>query len=330
MNTFESARDLAAPGFRDKFGDVVDLRGGSEFQILRTVDLVNRLNQRGMPFGWTVNPYRGCEVGCVYCYARSTHEYLGQRDPRAFDRVIYVKDADPRRLRRRLRAAGASGLEVAIGTATDPYQPGEARFGVTRAVLRALREVGGVRVGITTKSARITRDIELLRSVADSCDLVVNVSLISLDAELLRRLEPRAPRPDLRLEAVSTLTRAGIRTRIFIMPVLPFITDGEAGLRALVSAARSAGAGEVVSNTLFLRGAARSFFLGWIARELPWLRGRYADLYGTSDYAPPAYRQSIEQLVDRIAREQGLPGRTREERIRQEAPARPRQLSLVW
>jgi DNA repair photolyase len=233
--------NLAAPGFRDKMGDVVDQRRGVDFQVLKTRDIVNRLKAPGMPFGWTLNPYRGCEVGCAYCYARPTHEYLGQPDPDAFERLIFVKDGDPRRLRERLRAVRASGLEVAIGTATDPYQPGESRFGITRAVLGALREVGGMRVGITTKSAAITRDLDLLQAVAARCDLIVNVSLICLDADLLRRLEPRAPRPDLRLDCLSALARAGIRTRLFVMPVLPFITDSERDLRALLAAAGTAG-----------------------------------------------------------------------------------------
>ena len=322
--------ELAAPGFRNKLGEVVDQRRGVDFQVLKTRDLVNRLNASGMPFGWTLNPYRGCEVGCAYCYARPTHEYLGQPDPEAFERLIFVKDGDPTRLRERLRAVRASGLEVAIGTATDPYQPGESRFGITRAVLAALREVGGVRVGITTKSAAITRDVDLLRAVADRCDLIVNVSLISLDADLLRRLEPRAPRPDLRLDGLSTLVRAGIRARLFAMPVLPYITDSERDLRALLAAARATGTQEVVSSPLFLRGQTRPFFLAWLAREYPWLRERYAQLYRGAVHAPAAYREDLARLVDRLAREEGLGGRTREERIRAEAGPARGQLALVW
>jgi DNA repair photolyase len=322
--------DLAAPGFRDKIGNVVDQRRGVDFRVLKARDIVNRLNTPGMPFGWTLNPYRGCEVGCVYCYARPTHEYLGQRDPDAFERLIFVKDGDPARLRARLRAVRASGLEVAIGTATDPYQPGETRFGITRAVLAALREVGGLRVGITTKSAAVARDLDLLRAVADRCDLIVNVSLISLDADLLRRLEPRAPRPDLRLHCMSILARAGLRVRLFAMPVLPYITDSERDLRALLAAARTAGTREVVSGPLFLRGQTRPFFLAWLAREYPWLRERYAHLYRGAAHAPAAYREGLARLVDRLARAEGLGGRTREERIRDEAGPVQGQLALVW
>jgi DNA repair photolyase len=322
--------ELAAPGFRDKMGEVLDQRRGVDFQVLKTRDIVNRLNAAGMPFGWTLNPYRGCEIGCAYCYARPTHEYLGQRDPESFERLIFVKDGDLGRLRARLRAVRGSGLEVAIGTATDPYQPGESRFGITRAVLAALHEVGGVRVGVTTKSAAVARDLDLLRAVADRCDLIVNVSLISLDADLLRRLEPRAPRPDLRLGCLATLARAGIRVRLFAMPVLPYITDSERDLRALLAAARTAGTREVVSSPLFLRGQTRPFFLAWLAREYPWLCERYADLYRGRAHAAAAYREGLARLVDRLARDEGLGGRTREERIRDEASPVQGQLALVW
>lgn len=321
---------LAAPGFRDKFGHMVHAAGGVSFQALKARKMLNRLNGAGMPFGWTVNPYRGCEIGCAYCYARPTHEYLGQTDPGAFERLIFVKEGDPARLRTELRAARASGLEIAIGTATDPYQPGESRFRVTRQVLGALREVGGLRVGITTKSTAIARDLDLVSAVASRCDLMVNLSLISLDADLLRRLEPRAPRPDLRLDCLDRLAREGIRARLFVMPVLPRITDSERDLRALLAAARRAGASEVVSNALFLRGSTRTYFLDWIRREFPWLRGAYADLYRSSAHPPSAYRDGLRATIERLAREEGLAGRTREERIRDEAPARPQQLALLW
>jgi DNA repair photolyase len=319
-----------APGFRDKFGEIVDQRRGADFQVLKTRDLVNRLNQPGMPFGWTVNPYRGCEVGCAYCYARPTHEYLGQSDPESFERLIFVKRGDRGRLDRRLRAARASGREVAIGTATDPYQPAEGRFATTRTVLEAIGEVGGLRVSVTTKAAAVTRDLALLRAVASRCDLVVNVSLISLDADLLRRLEPRAPRPDLRVDALRQIAAAGVRTRLFVMPILPYLTDDEPGLRQLIRSARAAGAAEAISNVLFLRGSTKPLFLEWIAREAWWLSERYEALYRGSAYAPREYRSMMEQLVARLAREEGFPARTREERVRDEAPARPRQLVLTW
>jgi DNA repair photolyase len=320
-----------APGFAHRFGDVVDRRRGAEFQELKSENLLNRLTGEGMPFGWTVNPFRGCEVGCRYCYARTTHEYLGHGDPEEFEQRIYVKQASPAKLLASLIRARESGQEIAIGTATDPYQPAESRFAVTRGVLEVMARVPGLRVGLTTKSTGILRDRELLKRIAGRSDLWVNVSLISLDAPLLRQIEPRAPRPDLRLEAMRALVGDGIRTRLFLMPVLPMLTDGEAGLRELLVAARAAGAHEAISQALFLRTEMTwRFFLDFVEHEFPWAMLRYRALYPRPGSAPRAYREDVERRVARLAAQAGFPSRTREERVRGEAPARPRQLSLVW
>ena len=147
---------VPAPGFVGRLGPVVDERRAVEFHALESVNLMNRLTGPSMPFDWTVNPYRGCEVGCQYCYARPTHEYLGHTEPSEFEERIYVKRSDPERLVATLRRARAAGQEIAIGTATDPYQPAEGRFKVSESVLRAMLRVPGLRVGITTKSTAIT------------------------------------------------------------------------------------------------------------------------------------------------------------------------------
>jgi DNA repair photolyase len=320
-----------APGFVTRLGDVVDSRRGVTFQALRSENLLNRLTGESMPFGWTVNPFRGCELGCRYCYARPTHEYLGHGEPEEFEERIYVKEAGATRLLRGLLRARDAGQEIAIGTATDPYQPAEARFAVTRGVLETMARVPGLRIGLTTKSPGVLRDRALLARIARSSDLRVNVSLISLDAALLRQIEPRAPRPDLRLEAVRALTADGVRARLFLMPVLPLLTDGEAGLRELLAAARAAGAHEAIAQALFLRTEMTwRFFLDFVAREFPWALPRYRALYPEPGNSPRAYREDIERRVARLAAEVGFPVRSREDRVRAEAPARPRQLSLVW
>jgi DNA repair photolyase len=322
---------VPAPGFVKRIGQVVDMRRGAEFQQLSTRSLMNRLTGAAMPFGWTVNPFRGCEFGCRYCYARPTHEYLGHADPSDFEHRIYVKRAEGDRLIADLKRARDSGQEIAIGAATDPYQPAENRFEITRGVLEAIARVPRLRVGITTKSTAVTRDLELLQRIAAGSDLWVNFSVISLDADLLRLLEPRAPRPDLRLSALRTLAHAGIRTRVFLMPVLPLINDGEAGLRALLGAAREAGAEEAISQPLFLRSeTTHRFFLDFIEREFPWALGRYREMYPQPGNAPRPYREAVERLVERLAREAGFTARSREERVRDEAPPRSRQLSLSW
>ncbi|HET8575875.1 MAG TPA: radical SAM protein [Methylomirabilota bacterium] len=322
---------IPAPAFVKRIGPVVDMRRGAEFQELSTRSLMNRLTGTAMPFGWTVNPFRGCEFGCRYCYARPTHEYLGHADPEEFEHRIYVKRAEGDRLVADLKRARDGGQEIAIGAATDPYQPAEARFAITRSVLEAIARVPGLRVGITTKSTAITRDVALLRAIAAASDLWVNFSVISLDADLLRVIEPRAPRPDLRLGALRTLAGAGIRTRVFIMPVLPLINDGEAGLRALLVAARDAGAREAIAQPLFLRAeSTRRFFLDFIEREFPWALARYRELYPEPGNAPRSYRESVERMVERLAGEAGFKARSREDRVRDEGPPRSRQLSLAW
>jgi DNA repair photolyase len=284
-----------------------------------------------MPFGWTVNPFRGCELGCRYCYARPTHEYLGHGEPDEFEERIYVKQADGGKLMASLIRARETGQEIAIGTATDPYQPAEGRFGVTRRVLEAIARVPGLRIGLTTKSTGVLRDREVLARIARVSDLWLNISLISLDASLLRQIEPRAPRPDLRLEALRLLSTEGLRTRLFLMPVLPLLTDGEAGLRELLGAARAAGAREAISQALFLRTEMTwRFFLDFVGREFPWAASRYRALYPRPGNAPPAYREEIERRVARLSAQVGFPSRTREQRVRAEAPARPRQLALTW
>jgi DNA repair photolyase len=326
----KNKQGVPAPAFVKRIGAIVDLRRSVEFRPLETEELVNRLKDPRFPFGWTVNPFRGCEFGCRYCYARPTHGYLGHADPAEFESRIYVKRADPTKLAFRLRRALESGEEVAIGAVTDPYQPAEARFEVTRRVLEAVARVPGLRVGITTKSAGIVRDVDLLAEITGRSDLIVNVSLTSMDAPLLRQIEPRAPRPDLRLEAMAKLVAAGVPARLFAMPVLPFLTDTETGLRTLFTRARQAGAREAIWNVLFLRGETHRFFLEFIGREFPKLLPRYRALYGAGSAADPAYRERIEQLATRVALEAGFPARSRSERMVAERPPRPRQLLLEW
>jgi DNA repair photolyase len=321
---------VPAPGFVSRIGPVVDERRQTEFRCLESAEVVNRLKDERFPFGWTVNPFRGCEFGCRYCYARPTHEYLGHADPLDFERRIYVKRPDEARLMATLRRARESGEEVAIGAVTDPYQPAEARFGVTRTVLEIVERVPGLRIGITTKSPAITRDVDLLRRIAAAGSLIVNVSLASVDAGLLRRIEPRAPRPDLRVKAMAELAEAGVPVRLFAMPGLPFLTDREPALRALFRAAREAGAREAIWNVLFLRGRTRGFFLDFIAAEFPRLLPRYRALYAGGAGADAGYRERIETRAERAALDAGFPLRSRDERIAAERPGRPRQLLLEW
>jgi DNA repair photolyase len=326
MMTKKTTPGVPAPGMAARLGPTLDERRGGEYHELRSASLISKLNARPMPFGWTVNPYRGCEMGCHYCFARYTHEFLGLGDPEAFERRIYVKDIDRSRLIQDLRKAQKSGQTVALGTATDPYQPAEGRFGVTRRILEAAREVPGLRLSITTKSTLITRDAELLRAIAGASEVTVNLSITTADPALARRLEPRVPRPDVRFGAMQTLADA-VATRLFIMPILPGLTDDEANLKTLLAAARDAGASEAESNVLFLRSGTRETFMRFLAIEFPRLVPEYERLYRGSAYARPDYVREVEQRVRRLAADAGLSARRRADRPDQSAP---RQLSLVW
>ncbi len=283
-----------------RLGGVIDERHKAQYRELRAADLVNRCTARPMPFGYTVNPYRGCSTGCVYCYARYTHEFLGHNDPHEFERTIYVKRVDGATLRRSLERARRSGMLVAVGTATDPYQAGEGGFEVTRGLLEAVRALPGIRLSITTKGTLVTRDLDLLRAIAERSELSVNFSVTTTDAELARLLEPRAPRPDLRLAAMQRLAEAGLATRLFMMPVLPYLTDGDASIGALLQAARAAG-----------------------------LVARYRALYSSSAYVPPAFARTIEARFARLAGANGLAGRRRADRPDEQGPP-ARQLALAW
>src|SRR5262249_46703827 len=170
MTTCTARQGVPAPGLAPRIGAAVDARRSAVFRALTAKSLINKLTGSSMAFGFTVNPFRGCEVGCRYCYARATHEYLGHLDPSEFEEQIYVKNAEPAALLADLRRARDSGREIAIGTATDPYQPAEGRFGVTRAVLGAMARVPGLRIGVTTKSTLVARDVDLLRDIARSSD----------------------------------------------------------------------------------------------------------------------------------------------------------------
>jgi DNA repair photolyase len=318
---------VASPGMAERLGETVDERRGVEYRQLRSKELVHKFNGRPMPFGWTVNPYRGCEMACRYCFARYTHGFLGLDDRTAFERTIYVKDADRDHLVTELRRARRSGRIVAIGTATDPYQPAEGRFEVTRRVLEAARAVPGLHLSITTKSTLVARDTALLREISAASDVTVNLSITTVDAALARRLEPRAPRPDLRLHAMKALTDGGVAARLFIMPILPLLTDGEDTLRALLQGAHEAGAIGAESNVLFLRPGTREIFLEFLAVDFPRLVPEYERLYQGSAYAPADYVREIEARVRRLADEVGLSSRRRADRPDQRSP---RQLSLVW
>src|SRR5437868_14727929 len=181
----------------------------AEYFTLPSRALLNRCTSARVPFTWTINPYRGCEFACKYCYARYTHEFMEMRDGVDFERKIYVKQQTAWLLRQDLRKV-KRGESIAIGTATDPYQPAEKRFEVTKGILEELARHEGLELGIITKSNLVVRDLELLGEINRKNRLHVSLTITTMDAKLARILEPRAPRPDLRMQAVKQLSAAGI------------------------------------------------------------------------------------------------------------------------
>ena len=263
---------------------------GVEYRPLATRKVLNRCLSPRLPFVWTINPYRGCEFGCTYCYARYTHHYFQLKRWQDFERKIFFKSNAAEALLKQLRRSDLRGQPIAIGTATDPYQPAERHFEVTRSLLRALRQAEGLDVAITTKSPLILRDLELLCELDRVHTVTVNMTLTTLDPRRARKLEQRAPEPQARLRAVRRLTASGIATNIYCMPLMPGINDDAENLAPLFSAARDAGAFDVVPSPLFLRPAARDRFLPWLSREFPGLVARYRRLYGRRDFLSDADR----------------------------------------
>ncbi len=258
--------------------------------------VLNYCDTYRMPDTFTINPYRGCEFGCAYCYARYTHEFM-QLDWQEFEKKVFVKSQAAEVLLRTLDQKKIRGRHIAIGTATDPYQPAEVRFQVTRRLLEVFSQVQGLSLSVTTKSSLVRRDIPLFKKIARNNDFRVNMSLISLDHRLLARLEPKASRPEARLEALSELTSEGVCAGLFIMPVLPGLTDSPGNLEALIRSARRHGAHYVSANVLFLRESAKKIFYQFLQRSEPDLHRRYRRIYGANSYLSKGYKRRISKLV---------------------------------
>ena len=277
-----------------------------EYFTLGTRSLLNRVvSGRNLPFTWAINPYRGCEFACKYCYARYTHEFMELRDGIDFERKIFVKQQAAALLQSELKKV-KRGEEIAIGTATDPYQPAERRFEVTRAILEELVRHSGLSIGIVTKSNMVTRDAEILRRLGEHNRVFVNVTVTTVDVELARKLEPRAPRPDLRLEAVRQLNLAGVDAGVICAPVLPEITDRPRDLEALVKAACAAGAKYVFANPLFLKPCSAAIFLPFLEENFPALVERYRARYADRAFLPKGYAQRLSQLMAALRQKYGI------------------------
>jgi DNA repair photolyase len=286
-----------------------EAKRGTEYFLLPVKSILNECHSERVPFRWTVNPYRGCEFGCKYCYARYTHEFM-ELEGSEFESKIYAKQNAGPLAERDLSHEAIWGEHIAIGTATDPYQPAEREFGATRAILEKMAERDGLSLSITTKSDQVLRDIDLLRRISERSSLMINMSVTTVRTRLARMLEPRAPRPDLRLAAITKLREAGISAGMNAMPILPGLTDREKDLDALARAARDAGAQWMAARVVFLTHASLRSFLAFLDEEFPKLARQYREWFsrGHGD-APESYRKEIAERVEHLRRKYGLGSR---------------------
>ena len=283
-----------------------------EYFTLPNKSLLNRcVSNRQMPFTWTINPYRGCEFGCRYCYARYTHEFMEMRDGMEFEQKIYVKQHAAGLLRHELHRVKPNEA-IALGTATDPYQPAERRYEVTRGILEEFALHRGFELGIVTKSNLIVRDLDLLKEVAKANRLSVHVTITTLDVDLARILEPRAPRPDLRLDAVRALAQAGLRVGVSCSPVVPGITDAPKDLESLIHVAADAGADYVFANPLFLKPCSAAVFLPFLQENFPHLAENYRQRYQDRAFLPPAYAKRLSHLIAHLREKYNITSARRE------------------
>ena len=298
-----------------------------EFRAMTARSILNKsISKRQLSLAYSINPFRGCEFACRYCYARYTHEFLqptsiatpppGTHDiPQqpwalAFEREIYLKENAAWLLEQELRTLAPrlaqNQDEIAIGTATDPYQPIERRVGITRSLLEVFAKHRGLRIGLITKSSLITRDIDLFQQIAARNTLVLHVTITTADAELARLLEPRAPRPDLRFAAVKKLRAAGLTAGVLCSPLLPGINDSADALDAVAARAADAGASFLGAHPLFLKSCSRPTWLSFVREHFPHLTADYTRRYATADFIDPIYRNRMSSVIRQLCRKHHL------------------------
>jgi DNA repair photolyase len=276
-----------------------------EYRELTTRSFLSKSDSPRMPFRWMINPYRGCEFGCKYCYARYTHEFMELRDSEDFERKIFVKHFEEWAFRSELRKVPV-GESIAIGTATDPYQPAERRFGLTRSILEALAQTSGFRIGLITKSDLIARDVGVFQEVAKRHYLTLVITITTLDRDLARRLEPLAPRPDLRVGTVRKLASAGLRVVVNLAPILPLINDADPSIDAVAKASARAGAAGLNGNVVFLKDCAKKVFFPFLEAQYPQLVRRYHERFDRDAFLRGAYPDMIRERIHRVRKRYGL------------------------
>jgi DNA repair photolyase len=304
-------RTFDTPGFR-----------GMTFYEVQAKSIVSKVPAASkVPFTHTINPYRGCQHACAYCFARNTHTYLDLDAGQDFNSKVIVKVNAPELLRAKLSSRGWAGEHIAMGTNVDCYQRAEGRYELMRGIIAALRDAHNP-FSILTKGTLILRDLDLLLESAEVTDVGLNVSAGFVDRDLWRAIEPGTPAPQRRLDACAALNDAGLRCGVLMGPVVPYLSDSPAQLEAAVRQAAAAGAAHVTPIVLHLRPGAREWFLRWLGEAHPALVPRYTELYGRGAYARKDYQARITAEVRELAERYGI-GRGRGVRGERVAQRRP-------
>ena len=280
---------------------------------------------RGMPFKWSLNPYMGCAHRCTFCYVRAFEARADRPSDDRYGASIRVKTNVAEVLRRELARPSWRREPVAVGAATDPYQPAEGRYRLTRACLEVFAEAA-TPFSIITRGPMIVRDLDLLAEAARRAEVSVTFSVPTLDLEVWRRTEPQTAPPQQRLRALSQLVEAGLKVGVGMAPILPGLSDRPELLAEVVRAARAAGATGIWANLLYLRPGTREHFLAALQRDWPELLPAYERLYRDGAYLSAEQSAPVRERVRALAREHGVRD---QRRVRLEPPPGPEQLALA-
>ncbi|GAA1552263.1 Rv2578c family radical SAM protein [Kribbella lupini] len=305
--------DAEAPGTLPGLGSIAGLVRsvttpefqGVTFHEVLARSALNSVPGTGLPFNWTVNPYRGCTHACRYCFARPTHKYLELDEGLDFDRQIVVKTNVADILRKELARPSWGGEQVALGTNTDPYQRAEGRYRLLPGIISALA-VSGTPLSILTKGTLLRRDLPLLQEAAEQVPVGIGVSLALGDEELRRRLEPGVPSVRGRLDLIRAVREAELPCGVMVAPVLPWLTDSAEHLDHLFGQLAEAGATGVTTLVLHLRPGVKPWFMKWLAEDHPELVKRYESLYAHGPNAAPSYRNAFESKVRPLLEKHGF------------------------
>jgi DNA repair photolyase len=325
--TTRGIADLVKQGGVDALTEAERRADDARYQEITCRSALNRVE--GMPFNWTLNPYRGCTHGCHYCFARRYHVQFEMNAGDEFASVILVKHNLVEVLTRELDRPAWTREQVAVGTATDPYQPIEGHYKLTRGAIQALTR-GRTPMGLVTKGPMVVRDIDVLVEQTRAAACTIYMSVPTVDEDAWRTLEPGTAHPLQRLRAVRQLVDAGVNAGVLMAPIVPGFSSSRAKLENTVKAIADHGARFVGCNVMYLQDGTRTHFMGFIAREFPAMVPRFEKLYARK-YPPDAYRKEVQGMVRMLQARYGLNGRESEPEAG-EAPAlkEPEQVGFAW